>query len=772
MDLTLLTSLSSEYKKPWTGTRFTVRSANSPSYSLVRRKGVSDSIFYPGEKSSGETGERERCGTRTTNEGDTVQARTGSRSSIKGQCSIKDRSPRLDQHDTENTPITKSGTDESENTAFKSCGRMEKRKYNLSSRSLRAVPYFSTKADMSMFSFKDEKRPGEVEEGRTGVENVRGRGMPSVQSSTGVGHVQERSPVSPLSHTLDKTSRGYSLPSRLRSNSKSDSRFTETSCGPKGGQSIQERIEKLYGPASFGKTEDYSKIRDSSFPASPPDFSWIPNNSLSAEKSRRLSGGQETQSRHSEGGGDNWSKGLEEIGTRSLDRTRSRNAVAAQIRSAKAAGEFTARPKSNLFLQEGSVIFKDSSGLRNSRSSGCFDQSRGNHREEKGETERPSRVKETQNEAKGKSDWRSVSTDEDVFESNSQNNTLKTTERRNRFPNIVAVPSAASVRNKINQFEALSQRALSGSQGLPRRALSEPAPLSIPHDRGKSKIRGGLRDKWEEEKVDESEEMVGKAGKNLWSVRSLSVDGVGLMLGKKERDEKDVFENKTSEIGSGNNRGEDFDKYNKLRSTLKLPLNEGSQRRLNFYIDETDFCKVSSPEDTNKSDNVTPFLLLSSDTSAGVQKPTPSGLTSPASSEDRTPTNTPNHSPFLSPTIPLKISTPKANGCDPTALPHPLATSSYSNPDLISPDVNTPHKKGKKRVMDLNAWIAGLNSDINVWTDEDEDYDDDESTQKDEDSNYDSDSGESSVTVTSNVSQSDHKSFCVRFVVYTIRFLV
>lgn len=67
-------------------------------------------------------------------------------------------------------------------------------------------------------------------------------------------------------------------------------------------------------------------------------------------------------------------------------------------------------------------------------------------------------------------------------------------------------------------------------------------------------------------------------------------------------------------------------------------------------------------------------------------------------------------------------------------------------------------------MWDLNAWVAGLNTKIKVWNDEDDSEDDDESTQRDEDSNYDSDSGESSVTITSNMSQSDHRSFCVRWV--------
>uniref|UniRef100_A0AAV2MD18 PDZ domain-containing protein n=1 Tax=Knipowitschia caucasica TaxID=637954 RepID=A0AAV2MD18_KNICA len=73
-------------------------------------------------------------------------------------------------------------------------------------------------------------------------------------------------------------------------------------------------------------------------------------------------------------------------------------------------------------------------------------------------------------------------------------------------------------------------------------------------------------------------------------------------------------------------------------------------------------------------------------------------------------------------------------------------------PDIVSKD----NLNGKKRILDLNAWLDGLKPEIKVWEDEGED--DDDSTQRDEDSNYDSDSGESSVTVTSVVS---NKSFSV-----------
>ncbi|XP_051261888.1 uncharacterized protein si:dkey-92i15.4 [Dicentrarchus labrax] len=855
MDLSLLSTPTSEYNKQRTGARFTVRSANSPSYNLTRRRGVRKpkGFLEEGREGTKEAGERERywrnSGANYINkeEDHTVtgyQARTGSRSSVKGQYEEKETPghimcTKLNQNGSADKTITEFSTDRSGscNPAYENRGRTDSRRYNLPSRSRsldwrtgKRSPDRGKRADMSMLSTKRggeiSKRAGDLDERRTEVEGVRGRVMSSVQiyNSAGISNdLKERGPMSHMSQTLDSASKGHSLPSRFRSQSgpRSDFRVTATSFGAKGGQSILERIEKLYGSAGFTKTEDCSKIRDVSTPVmshhkettsdfhiSPQQrsyeraaggtfprrfslgglspvqgrksFTWTQKDNSDSESylspgtnrtmeglSRRQWQGH-IQGRYSEEGGAHLSKGLEEIGTRSLDRARSRYTVAAQIRSARAAGAITAPPPSNTFLEEErSVCLRGSSRLREGRASGSKDA------EEKGETnEQPT---------KDKSELKSSSTDEDVFESNLEKIPVKTIERK-KFPERLSVSSAAGVKNKINQFEALTQRSQGLATGqilMPRRAFSVPTQLSKAHYGVK---KSGFRDKWEGMKEggkadEKTEETATGAGKKLGSGRSLSVDEVGLRPERKEREGNDLVENEEKETTSSTNSVEDLGKYSRLKSTLEIPLNGGAQReRKSFYIDETDFSKVSPEEASKRPPSL--FLSNSSDTSVCVQKT--SIITSPVSDEEKTPTNTPNHSPFLSRTAQPEPSTDRADSetestsvftqaaktpeRDSPPLPHPPFTASHSNlPDLISPDVSAASPYRKKPVLDMDAWVAGLNTKIKVWNDDEDDYedDDDESTQKDEDSNYDSDSGESSVTITSNMSQSDRRSFCV-----------
>lgn len=829
MDLSLLPTPVSAHNSQRVGARFTVRPANSPSYSITRRLGVRKPRDFSVEEreSVEEAGERETyrkniCTNGANKKDDTVigyQTRTDT--SDKGQCEslVKETSgykpsTMLYQNGTADKNIIDFGVDRSHNPASESQGKTVWRGYDLASRS-------------KSLDWRIRARSPD--------------GPPDMSCKQGGDISKQGRIVSYMTQTSDRVRRDHSLPSRLRPQSGPGSGFRETASSlPKGGQSISERIEKLYGSAGFSQTEDYSKIRDfstsvrdwceregqasmSHCKGSTPDFHILSqqrsyeraaggtfprrfssveksspspvenrtsftcttqketagsDHSLSPRTSRDKERTQEGQwqdqihSRYSEEGGVNWGRGLVETGTMSLDRARSRCTVASQIRSMRAAGGITAPPKSNTSSEETS--FGGPSETRKRRASGSKNLGRANHGEVKGET-----LRERTRIEGGVLKSSNADEDDEVFDSNPQRIRMKTVER-NAFPE----KPAASVRNKINQFEALTQR----SQGIAAdRALMTRRTFSVPMQpsRGQDGVKksasakaiGGLKNKWVglREGGEKADEKVTGVGKNLGSERSLSVDEVGLRLGNKENGGNYLAETEGKSSDSGNNWTNDFGKYSELKKTLEIPLNEGAQQRCrNFYVDESDFSKVSSPEETRNKDmtdnNAAPGLLSNS-------KMTPSGITPPVSDDDKTPTNNPNHSPFLSPqnstpnsetenksTSLLTQATKTHPEADSSPLLRPPTTSSHNNPhDLISPDASTAYPKGKKQVFDLDAWLTGLNSKIKVWNDDEDDYeDDDESTQKDEDSNYDSDSGESSVTVTSNMSQSDRRSFCVR----------
>ncbi|XP_022076093.2 uncharacterized protein si:dkey-92i15.4 [Acanthochromis polyacanthus] len=725
MDLSLLPT--SDYDKERTATRFTIRSANSPSYSLSRR---------PGVRKREEAGECHANGT-NKEEDSGYQARTRSR--VQGQSEEKET--KLNQ----NSTADKTTPEVETNRESESRGRTEWRRNNLSSRS-RSLDWRAgvQSPDRATKRGRDvSKWAAGLEEGKEVKDGTTGRVTSSLQgyNSAGASGIRDWK-----QQTLDRNSRGQTLPSRLR--------LTETSSsvGPKGGQSILERIQKLFGSAGFGKDSPIPETIGGTFPRrfssgdtvkSPVQKMWTQKDTISSEASlspvrsqtRERSPGRQRQgqiqSRYPEEGAGSWGTRFVESGTRSLDRARSRCTVAAQSRATRG---INATAQLDSFLEE--VSLKDSE-------------------KDKSETKlrqietRGINGRRTDDVTNVKIDWKAA--DEDVFETNPHKTTP--TERK-KFTETFS--SSASVRNKISQFEALTQRA--GSQVvMPRRTFSVPTQLSRRHDgvkkSGSAKEINRLREGFEV--GNKAKEKIVGTGRKLVSERSLSVDEVGLRLGKKDTTGSD---------------SDEFRKYSKLKSTLEIPLNGGAERRSRkFYLDEADLVKVSSPEETNEKET----------SDATAQKTAPSEITSPVSDDDKTPTDTPDLSPFISPAEDAtptadktenestSISTPavKPPAPDSLPLPHPLASSSHSNlPDLVSPDVKTSHSKGMKRVMDLNAWVAGLSPDFKGWNDNEDyedDEDDDESTQKDEDSNYDSDSGESSVTVTSNMSQSDRRSFCM-----------
>lgn len=864
MDLSLLPTSDSDYDKQRTGARFTVRSASSPSYSLTRRQGVRKSrgLLDDGREIAEEVGEREKYGSLTgkdvTSKVEDLTFAVYQARRVNGDCEENETSghkmsTKLNQNGSANQAIVDFTSDTNAvcSPASERRGRTDWRRHDLPSRSKsldwrsgKRSPDRDKRADMIMLS---TKRGGVMAEGLTGSEGLRGRVMSSLQAYNYVdtsNSSQDSNRLIYTCHTLDRASRGKTLPSRFRSLSGHDSDFkgTATKLEPKGGQSIVERIEKLYGSAGLSKTEDSSKTRDLSKPVLyydnktstdlltspqlrsyertaggtfPRRFSSGDKSSLSPVQSRksitstqidsetspilersrtleRLSRERwqgETHSRVSEERGVRWNKFSGDVGTRSLDRARSRHTVAAQIRSTGAAG-VTAPPEPNALLEDRSASQRqrDLTGLRERRDRESRDQCSLNHGGENTKTgginwtlgDRTRGDKETQTNGGATENTESNSNIiEDVFDPNPQKITIKTTEKK-QFPEMLSVSPSASVKNKINQFEALTQRSQSSTTGsnYPRRTFSVPTRLSRGHDgvkkSGSAKALGGLRDMWEglnegEQAGDKTGKTGTISGKDLGSGRSLSMDEVGLNFGRKDREWK--------EKDKGNTSDRDLPNYSVLKNTVEIPLNGGDQRwRSGFYIDETDFSKVPSPEEASKRQ---PFSPLSSSSVPEVPKTT----LSPVGDEDKTPTNTPTNSPLLSPSAQVEnvlrfagrekeratagtqaAHTPRQ---DSSPLRHPLPPPSTVTAS-IAPDVDTAHSNRKKQsVLDMNAWLDGLNT-IKVWDDEDDSEDDDASTQKDNDSNYDSDSGESSVTVTSNVSQSDLRSFSVRWVMFIL----
>lgn len=767
MDLSLLSTPSNNYDKQRTGALFTIRPANSPSYSLSRRHGVrkSKDVLEEVRESYDGSGNRVAYGARTgTSFTQTDRAFANSYSSIRGEENKTvglDMSARLSQARSADKTWEEFGTDRSGNCnlAPERRGRTDwiRREVSNRSRSLdwrrgERSPDRSRRADLLRIEEDLRKNTDTRNEGTSIGQGIRGRcSRSSVGSNSNSGlEDQKKNQISEESMFLNRPSRGNSLPSRVRSNSgtTSELRGTTAVSGPKGSQSILERIERLYGSAGVSKTDSLGGTfprRLSAGDKSPAQrkkwFTWTQKDAQSLETSPTLAASKtddgvpkvqwhrESLDQVSEDRGINSRILLKDIGTRSLDRARSKFTVAVQIRAARANERLTPTLDTN-FSGEKEEPYS-SIGLRK-------EQRNWNRGEENA----------------NKIEFRSNSQDEDVFDLNLPKKQVQTLERKT-IPERLPVTSSASVKNKINQFEALTQR--TQSQVLPRRTFSVPTQLSSAHNgvkkSGSERAIGGMRDKWTG-----TTNVKTTAG----SGRSFSVDEVGLRLDIKEKDGTTDKEQKEYE------RGHDFDlnHYTRLKDTLELPLNSKEQGlQKGFYIDEADFLKTLSPEDASKRP-LRSTLSNSSDTSCGLHKAAPLIV-----DEDKTPTNTPT----VLPSVEFAILNEKNRNESPTSLPPAETEKSDSLPPCLplttwavssmasTPDTNTSIKNiEKKSMLDLSAWVADVNPKVKLWDDEEEDSDDDRSTQRDEDSNYDSDSGESSVTITSNISQSDNKSFSVR----------
>ncbi|XP_034030680.1 uncharacterized protein si:dkey-92i15.4 isoform X2 [Thalassophryne amazonica] len=897
MDLSVLSVPASEYSKQRTGVPFTVRSASSPSYRLTRRPGFRKQagISQEVKRTTKEDEESQPCRKEEssyffTHSGIKKEDHTipwSQRTRDTGQCKEETSGhnifTKVSQNDATQRTSTVSTFDRNGiyNRVCERQGRTEWRSHNLPSRSKslewgkgRSGP---VKVDPPVLSSKPgcfiSKEAESIEERRPGdrVNCTMGGLVPSVKTYD-----------PPLTYqSLGRVSRGHSLPSRLRPQ--------VNSLGVPGGQSISERIEKLYGSAGLCRTDNSNRMRNSTtgtdqslleqdgqtttsycrgrptnvdispisrqkrslsyertsggtFPryyskgdkaSTSPVQSRIsfltthkdinssgPGSSVSLGATERAPVGQwqgYNQGKHPEEGETYWDRKGLNTGTRSLDRARSKFTVAAQIRATRAAEGVNGPLQSSSYLERRSNSFREPSEFREiSKDVMKDDEEKGRklqerHAHEILKSESATNTNDVIQEEQKKED---LNTEEDVFESNAHKVTLKTTENK-LFPELWAFPSAASVRNKINQFEALTQRA-TGQLPMPIRSFSVPAQFTVTHDGVKKsasvKALGGLREKcdalkesgeacnkpdmnattkekkFESEKVeDEIKSDTQAEDKEAEREPKLnSVDKVELGLENQERRENNIKDKEEKKIKSDNDFVDDLGNYSRLNDTCEIPPDGGAESQSNEHaiIDEPDFFRVSSPEEPNDRDVSTkssPSSFHDASTSLllypevfGDQKIPPSGNMSPVSDGDTTPTNPPNESPFLfnsaQPKNTLVVaeskteSTPDLTDEDNTTeedLPLPLASSSDKNfPDVFCPIVSTPSVDREEQDAHISVWVAGLNSKIKSWKYEDDD-DDDDSTQKDEDSNYDSDSAESSVTITSTTSHSDRKSFCV-----------
>ncbi|XP_061529960.1 uncharacterized protein si:dkey-92i15.4 isoform X1 [Phycodurus eques] len=796
MDVSLLHAPVTEYTNQRTLACLAVRSANSPSTSLTCRPGVRKDRASSGKASKAE--EVIERGKQTGFNGSSKRARSidgqdlraGSMSeyqawtaSVKGWNENNEISgstiySSLTHNDKIDKKTTGFGINRSHNysPAFESWTGTEWRR-NLPSRS-RSVDWRSGASSPDRHARRSNVGVllcEEIKERVRDTEDLRGRSVSSFRTYNSAGDSLGSSrPKRSLDQTLETIYRGNSCPLRLKSVPEpiSDSRET-ASFGTKRGQGILERIEKLYGPS---KTEDFSKSRDfsslerdwfdgrgevtvnhfgetgdtfprcgsagegssqsavdrnGSFTGTCQDTKTVGSNTSPCPRTRaRLPEGQWEEriyGRYSDQGG--VTAGVGSIETMSLDRARSRNTRAGQIRLARAAQSSTLSEKTSFFgLSETNRI-------------------NGTQREI---------IKLDKGKVTGEIELKVY---EDVFETNLN---IKVNSAGWRTHPETHSPSV-SVRNKINQFEALTQ----GSQGfgrsqnmLARRAFSVPTRLNTAHD--------GLKSELEKASGVLGDECVGlielgetgkKAGEKVDQLkspthRSLSVDEIG------QRFRGDLTKKE----------GTNMDRLYKNTHTVESPLKEIPLHQRNLYIDEPDSCQVSSDNDWRSNNTESAMLFSSSDPEprpydelSDIQKAKPPVIILAVTDDEKTPTNTPNHSPLSSmvalpkSTFPLTLTensqTVKTPEGDLPTPVRPLAVCSHSK---LFPDITDSDSKGKKHVLDLNAWVAGWKA----WRQDDAfQDDDDDSTQKDDDSYYDSDSGESSVTITSNMSQSDRRSF-------------
>ncbi|XP_041961597.1 uncharacterized protein si:dkey-92i15.4 [Alosa sapidissima] len=323
-------------------------------------------------------------------------------------------------------------------------------------------------------------------------------------------------------------------------------------------------------------------------------------------------------------------------------------------------------------------------------------------------------------------------------------------------------PSMDSVRNTIHKFEALAQKTRTAPQFLKSRRF-----FSVPEH---PKDRGGLKKSESDHALARrtQESMRGNPHDKAWTMRSISVDEIGL-----NQDSSDKFE-----MGLKGGIQKPSSKGTDPKSHGSKDVDETDSRAL-FVIRNTvtvqDCVKRSSkPEHTlfpyhqnNHNNNSNRRAVFEQN---DLETPGSFSKVSDASEDDadKTPTNSPVSLPLF----------PSFNGYDPTPFKPPTPTNSDIHPpsdaDSEPPTpTNSVHSTrgpllirhgppgltscpplDRLTLLDKGGGSGPFSPSVARWSsdeeeDEEEDDDDDDGTQRDSDS----DSGESSVTITSNMSR-------------------
>ncbi|KAK6326884.1 hypothetical protein J4Q44_G00025290 [Coregonus suidteri] len=329
---------------------------------------------------------------------------------------------------------------------------------------------------------------------------------------------------------------------------------------------------------------------------------------------------------------------------------------------------------------------------------------------------------------------REGSLSEDVFEANTPERIHLQNTENTKLPGKLVAPSTASVRNKIHQFEALTQTSQVPVPNYlkPRRAFSVPEQLS------------------------EAREAVRKSGSDRQGKLDIPLNG------KTTRDTLRDFSIDEPDLPKHTVTPQDWSRRGTNTKTTTVTAKDTSSSQLSN-------CNNNSNE-----------VLGAPDQSRRLHSRDSPNLPSPVSDDDKTPTTPPRTTPELplpppspfhpqntSPHLPTTSLQPKhQQGVDSglAALKHPpVSTHTAQGRVTTDPDIPVSHSGlGRDSLslplsLPLLPTLARWNSEEGGWSDEEDT--DDEGTEKDEDSNYDSDSAESSVTITSTMSQSHRRSF-------------